>query len=87
MSMTNVLAGLSQFVGLCVPNQCANYLQTPQVAQNITQTLNEFYSNASKKQNATVVKNVVLFNPVTTNPKMGGGSIATVTIILALFAF
>lgn len=49
MSMTNVLAGLSQFVGLCIPNQCANYLQTPQVAQNITNTLNEFYSNASKK--------------------------------------
>ena len=49
MSMTNALAGLSQFVGLCVPNECANTLQTPQIAQNITETINGYYSNATKK--------------------------------------
>ena len=76
-----------QYTGLCVPNVCGDYLQTPEVAKRINNTINEGYSNAVNNSDAILLRNLYVFSPVKADPKMGVGSIVSVAFILSLFAF
>lgn len=74
MSVLNKAAGLPQYIGLCLPNECVDYVLTPEFAAKTQAYFNEKYKEAKSKEgkNTTLepFQKMKFINPVADAPKV-----------------
>lgn len=67
MSVFNALAMSYQYVGLCLPNECVDYVLSPDFANNTQAYFNEMYQEGTNSS-AVPFKRMKFINPVADAP-------------------
>lgn len=83
MSVINKAAASQQFIGLCIPNNCVDYVLDPTFAQNTQNNFNNAYKDAKNTTFEPFAK-LAFINPVTGSPTFQAGNYAVLALLLSL---
>ena len=82
-SVINLLVKGQQNMGLCAPIECRQDLENNTYSQDVQDSLNEAFRNATNSTFSPFVK-LHFFNPETVKPKMGLSNYLVIALVLGL---